>query len=274
MIISHKLKVIFIQTYKISGISFKMALKRYCGKGDVIARKLDYKYKFVNHYNGYDFLDGHISASEIKRRIPKNIWDNYLKVSFVRDIYDTIISLYFYHHNHEACRDRIYEENFNKYLLQVGIRHIEQNFSMLCINRRCVIDFIIRYENIDEDIKTLEKKIGRRGLLNTYKSLIVNSGCRPPGQDVFKVYSQYPVARALIDIYCSRIMNNNELIQNYYPLYKERLSQKIPEPGYLSRAKAKLLFALHDYWSTSKLEWEERPDSNHTLLPQRKIKLV
>ncbi len=274
MIISHKLQVIFIQPYKTSGRSFKIALKSYCDKDDVVAKRRGQKSEFVVHYNGYDFVDDHISASEIKQRIPKNIWDDYLKVSFVRDIYDTIISLYFYHHNHPTCKRRFYEKNFNKYFLEVGIRHIEENFSNLCIDRRCVIDFIIKYENRDEDIKTLEKKIGCRGLLNTYKYQKSHRGCRPLGQDVFKVYSQYPVTRALIDMYCSRIINDNELIQKYYPLYKERLSQKISEPGYLSKAKARLLFALHDYWPTQKSEWERRPDSNHTLLPQRKIKLV
>ena len=274
MIISHKLQVIFIQPYKISGTSFKEALKSYCDKGDVVAKRRVHKPEFVTHYNSYDFVDDHISASQIKHRIPKNIWDNYLKVSFVRDIYDTIISLYLYHHNHPVCKNRLYEKNFNKYFVKVGSRHIEENFSNLCIDRRCVIDFIIEYENRDEDIKTLEKKIGCCGLLKTYKSKKSNRRCRPLGQDVFKVYSQYPVTRALIDMYCSRIMNDNELIQKYYPLYKERLSQKIPEPGYLSRVKARLLFALHGYWSRRKPEWEKRTNSCRMPSLQHEVKLV
>ena len=264
MIISHKLKVIFIKSFKVSGESFEAALRSYCGKGDISAflDEKTYKDMFTNYYKGECLNSYHMSAETLRLKLPDNIWNNYLKVSFVRDIYDTIISLYCYHHNNQAFRG-LYPKNFNQYLLKQGIELVARNFSMLCIDRRCVIDFIIRYENREEDIKTLEKKIDCNGLVDAYKSTNRHTRLRPPGQDIFKVYSKYPIARSLIDMHFSQVMNDNELIQKYYPLYKERLSQEIPEPGYLSQKTARLLFALHNYWPTPKLEWMDRERKRH-----------
>ena len=36
MIVSHKLKVIFIKTKKVAGTSFEIALSKYCGERDII----------------------------------------------------------------------------------------------------------------------------------------------------------------------------------------------------------------------------------------------
>ena len=96
---------------------------------------------------------------------------------------------------------------------------------------------------------------------------------RDPGQDLFKVYSNYPVARSLIDMHFSQAINDNELIQKYYPLYKERLSQEIPEPGYLSQKTAQLLFALHNYWPTQESE-KKKSVLRRILYFRRKAKLV
>ncbi len=270
------MQVIFIKPYKVSGSSFEIALRSYCGKGDISSRpgRGIYKDMFTDHYNG-EHLTYHISAEMLRSKIPDNIWNNYLKVSIVRDIYDAIISLYYYHHNSREFRG-FFPKNFNKYVLTAGIRHIEANFSNLCIDGRCVIDFIIRYENADEDIKALEEKIGCVGLANIYKSTSVNVKTRVPGQDSVKVYSQYPVARTLIDMYFSQAISDNELIQKYYPLYKERLSRKIPEPGYLSGKTARLLFSLYNYRKYPALKWyfRQRNRFRRPSFLRRKVKLV
>ncbi len=251
MIISHKLQVIFIRPVKTSGSSFETALKYYCGKGDVVTDDKN----FVNYYNGHDFTNGHISASDIKRKIPKNIWDNYLKISIVRCIYDSIISLYYWEH---IGLKKPQPVNFRTYVLLSGNRQIERNFRRLCDGQKSIVDFIIRYENADEDITDLEWKIGCVGLLNKYKSRSEKTRIRPHGQDIFKVYSKYPIARELVDTHFTEAMERNELIQKYYPLYKERLSRKIPEPGYLPRKTAKLLFSLYNYYPIRRLYYKKR----------------
>ena len=83
MIISHKLKIIFIRSMKVSGSSFQRALLGYCGNDDVVGEEVT---KFTNYFNGRYFKDGHISSEELRDQLPKNIWDNYLKVSIIRCI--------------------------------------------------------------------------------------------------------------------------------------------------------------------------------------------
>ena len=245
MIISHKLQVIFIAPIKVSCSSFTAALKHYCGEGDVVTDILEGdKHKFVRHYNGNDFVNGHASASEIKCKIPRDIWDNYLKVSIVRCVYDTIISLYYFE---SRVLNKPLPNSFNEYVLLSGNIQIEGNFSMLCEKRQSLVDYIIRYENADEDIMTLEKKIGCVGLLDTYKSMSRKTGIRPPGQDIFKVYTKYPIARELIDAHFTKAMKQNKLVREYYPLYKERLSRKIPRSGYFPRITASLIHSLYEY---------------------------
>ena len=246
MIISHKLRIIFVAPIKVSGSSFEAALQYYCGEGDVANRDhpKGQEHKFVTHYNDNDFLNYHMSAYEIKCKIPKDIWDNYLKVSIVRCVYDSIISLYYF-----ECKalNKPTPRSFNEYVLLSGNIQIKNNFNRLCENQQSLVDYIIRYENADEDIMALEKKIGCAGLLDKYKSMSRKTGIRPPGQDIFKVYSNYPIARELVDAYFTKAMERNELIQKYYPLYKERLSQKIPRPGYSSRITASLIHSLYEH---------------------------
>ena len=108
------------------------------------------------------------------------------------------------------------------------------DYNLLCIKNRLVTDFLIRYEHLDEDIKKLEIKIGYPGLLETFQNIKDKSDFRPPRKDIYTVYSQNPMARAIIDkVYES--MMQNDLVARYYPIYRERLNQKIghPNPKYL-----------------------------------------
>ena len=157
MIISHKLQIIVIAPIKVSISSFSTALEYYCGEGDVKphADCPESQHKFVSHYNGNDFKNGHMSASEIKHKIPKNIWNNYLKISILRCVYDSIISLYYFEYK---GLNKPFPRSYNEYVLCSGNKKIEDNFRRLCDGQKCIVDFIIRYENADEDIMALEKR--------------------------------------------------------------------------------------------------------------------
>ena len=117
------------------------------------------------------------------------------------------------------------------------------DFNQLCIDNRLATDFLIRYEYLDEDIKKLELKIGCPGLLETFKGISDKIDIRPPGKDIYTVYSNHPIARAIIDERYKKAMEN-ELVAKYFPLYKQRLSRRVPQPGYFSLLAAKLLFTL------------------------------
>ena len=68
MIISHKLKLIYIKLYKVAGSSFEIALSKYCGEHDIVPMG-----------------SNHSSALKIKSLVSPDIWNDYLKVCSVRD---------------------------------------------------------------------------------------------------------------------------------------------------------------------------------------------
>ena len=223
---------------KVSGSSFGSALYEYCGDGDVISEKAFSK--FTNYFNGRCFKDmRHISSKGLRDQLPKNIWDNYLKVSIVRCPYDTLISNYYFDYYLRKQGD-LAEEYYEDFDVYTAYKFKLRNYLMLCINNRSAMDYIIRYENSEEDIKSLEIKIGCKGLLETYRNCQKKRGIRYPGQDVYTVYSKHPIAAAIIEKYAADHIQN-ELIKKYYPLYKKRLYQRIKKPGYASKIMAGLL---------------------------------
>ena len=238
MIISHKLKVIFIKTSKTAGSSFELALSKYCGPDDIYTKiasdtniRKSWNIPESQNTKKTKFVE-HISASKIKKTIPKNIWNSYLKVSIIRCPYDTIISSYYWNK---------FRKSFSRF---VAIRlSPEKNlwgYKVICIDNRLVTDFLIRYEHLSEDIKKLEIKIGCPGLLQTFQNIKDKSNYRPPGRDIYTVYSQNPIAKAMIDKAYGNMMDN-ELVAKYYPTYKERLDQRVSEPRYFQVFVANLL---------------------------------
>ncbi len=238
MIISHKLKVIFIKTYKTAGSSFELALSKYCGLDDTYT-PVNSELHIRRSWNIPEYQNttirgeecrNHAPAFKVKADVPKDIWHNYLKVSIIRCPYDTVISEYYWSQRKKQ------RPNVN--MTQWFFKKLNKSFPLydkLCINNRPVIDFLIRYEHLNEDIKKLEIKIGCPGLLETFQNIRTKSNIRPPGKDIYTVYSQNPIARAIMDKWYEKT-KQNELIERYYPIYRERLNQKIGllSPRYLS----------------------------------------
>ena len=107
MIISHKFQCIYIKLSKVAGTSFEIALSKYCGADDIIPRpyKKDSVMRRVlgfwstqncNRHMKQIKFGSHIKARDIKERIPRDIWDNYLKVATIRCPYDMLISHYYF----------------------------------------------------------------------------------------------------------------------------------------------------------------------------------
>ena len=113
MIISHKLKFIYIKNLKVSGSSLEIALSRYCGADDVIAplnpEEEDLRislggrgaqnFEYVNQKERKYTYQSHSNAVKIKNSIPSKMWNDYLKITTIRCPYDSFISWY-YHCRH------------------------------------------------------------------------------------------------------------------------------------------------------------------------------
>ena len=198
MIISHKLKCIFIKPKKVGGTSFEVALSKYCGDKDIITpisnddetlrKELGYRgsqnYEnpfFDNHTP--NFLDikfyNHIDAQSIKSIIPKKIWEEYLKISIYRDPCEVLISHYFFDNPGIPFKDFIKCTDT-----------LEENFKITHINDKCVIDFMIRYDDIQYDIELLEERINAPGLYNTFFRMNCKKGKRPKNTFVDNMFTK------------------------------------------------------------------------------------
>ena len=192
MIISHKLKVIFIKTKKVAGTSFEIALSKYCGDRDILTpisaddeqlrkdmgyicaqnyKKLHQPHNEVKFSNLFtndikeETFYNHMDALSIKKLIPSDIWDNYLKVSIVRDPCEVVLSRYFYDHA------------YNKDLLQ----QLPQ--SNMDIGAGQPI-------SLPKGVSLLEKKINTPGLYQTFTRMNAKGNIRPQHANVNTMFTE------------------------------------------------------------------------------------
>ena len=190
MIISHKLKVIYIKLIKVAGTSFELALSKYCGPDDILTpigeNGREY-YKSGGFLEAQNYMDtetqkpkfvNHTRAKEIKGLVPKHIWNDYLKVATIRCPYDMYIShYYFWKHKSQKKKKRSPKKNFEQYAIESEL--ILNSLRSLHGEGLILTDFLIRYENLNEDIKKLETKIGCPKLLETFQSITAKKNIRP-----------------------------------------------------------------------------------------------
>ncbi|MDA9819211.1 sulfotransferase family protein [Methylophilaceae bacterium] len=199
MIISHEHKFIFIKTAKVAGTSFEIALSKFTNSRDVLTPiypakdefirqdlfnkgPINYKLSFFDllrfHLTYKHLKDllrfehpskfyNHINAKLIKRYVSDEIWNNYTKIAIVRHPVDRLYSLYNWHKN----VDKSIKEGFESYIIN-NPHLITDNFNQVSIDNNSVIDFWIRFEDIEMDIASLEMKLtSLKGLLQNFRMI-------------------------------------------------------------------------------------------------------
>ena len=240
MIISHKLKVIYIKLDKVAGSSFEIALSKYCGPDDILTPILPEGkiWESMGYYRGEQNnknplkktkYQPHIAASNVKKHLPKDVWDNYLKIATIRCPYDAYISFYhFTKYDFQQNKKRPPEKNFEAFVIKD--KRVIKYLRGLHEEGKILIDFLIRYENLDEDIKKLETKIDCPGLLETFQSITAKKNIRPKDSaSSYEMYAKYPNAKLIIDQRCSELAEKYEFFQKYWPMYKSKLEKDIEE---------------------------------------------
>ena len=243
MIISHKLKCIYIKLAKVAGTSFEIALSKYCGADDIIVPTNIKEENVMRHALGFrggqNYIDPHTlknkfashdNASIIKRKIPKDVWDNYLKVATIRCPYDMLLSHYYFFQfkRSKQISFEVFTAKIDKtYKYICGLHEKKQSTGF----RRMLTDFLIRYEHLDNDIKELETKIDCPGLLRTFQHITTKKGIRPPTEAAaaYVMYSKYPDAKTMLDEKFNKAANKYEFFRKYWPIYKVSLENAIKD---------------------------------------------
>lgn len=178
MIISHKHKFIFIKSLKTAGTSTEVYLSTLCGEEDIVTpiypyieghKPRNYKglFSLTRYFKKGDLklfikalrdlilfrkFYNHISAEDIKLRLPSHVWNEYTKFSIEREPEPKVIS----HYNMHLSRGLV--KSFEEYL-QKGRYPVNERF--YCINKKIILNTLLSYENLLDDLKAflLEKQV-------------------------------------------------------------------------------------------------------------------
>lgn len=182
MIVMHQYELIFLKTMKTAGTSIEISMAKNCGANDIVTpifpeksghHKQNWRgwfspLKGVNSYsdikkNIIDFsrrdrFYNHIPARFAKARLPKNIWNNYLKVCVERNPWDKTLS--HFHMFKNAKWHRLYDPTLtlDQYLENGIFCH---NAPIYLDSRgNVMVDRILNYDNLTTELPALFDEVG------------------------------------------------------------------------------------------------------------------
>ena len=156
MLISHKFKFIFIRIPKTASTSIQYTLGKICTENDIVTPINDPPILDHKARNNEGF-EQHIAASQIKNKIPEDVWNNYFKFCFERNPYDKMVSMYWY-----RLHTKKIQGSFKEFCLncEKGIYKFPNSSILYLINDKIAVDFIGRYEFLNDDFQKICNRIG------------------------------------------------------------------------------------------------------------------
>ena len=157
-------KFIFIHIPKCAGTAIELAL---------FDKKSHNIKNLYGHPNPYQ-QDGlqHLKGYQIKQEISQQDFDSFFKFTFVRNPWDRVISNY---HHFKVCEERgdhqisknikNFEEFVKKRLFNDGVVHLNKASDFIMDqNKNVLVNFIGRFENLENDFKVICDKIGLKNI--------------------------------------------------------------------------------------------------------------
>lgn len=171
MIISKEKKFIFIHIKKTAGSSITSSLKP-CDDRNLFLKLLNTKsltkIKLIRDINPFPF---HAPAHQVKAYLGSQ-YDNYFSFAFVRNPFDWQVSNYFYikQHNLHPRNKEVSNLSFNEYLEWTlknnRIKSQTYFISEISDQSKLLVDFVGKFENLDEDFKKILRTIGLEQKVN------------------------------------------------------------------------------------------------------------
>lgn len=207
MIISHSHRFIFIKSLKTAGTSIEAALSNHCSGDDVVVPINDFahnrdpdgqvQHRAMNADETYRRIGQHVDAATIRSREPEEVWSGYFKVSIARNPWDRALSYFFWSGRQNASlapRKRFYHklgvpyDDFtplkNKFSEFIKSRTLENNDRFYVIDDKLCVDFVIRYESLNEDYLEACARIG----VSAIKIPRLKTGIRTKGRHYSEFY--------------------------------------------------------------------------------------
>jgi hypothetical protein len=118
-----------------------------------------------------DFRQQHLPARILREFVPSTTWDGYFKFAFVRNPWDLLVSTYHFLKKHVAQVEHIgldpdvhemirRSDDFAEYVRLYPIARADLSSFLTDGDGRDIVDFVGRYERLDEDFETVCSRIG------------------------------------------------------------------------------------------------------------------
>lgn len=179
MIISHTHRFILIKSLKTAGTSIEAALSKHCDGTDIVTPLGDYKFNrdesgaWVHHAMNEGNFNQHDDAATIKSQVPAEVWDSYFKFSITRNPWDRAVSLFFWEKKRRPTappRKRFYHylgvpydefaQTKKEFAAFIKGNDWENNDRFYVMDDKLCVDFLIRYERLNEDFATVCARVG------------------------------------------------------------------------------------------------------------------
>jgi len=164
MIISHSHKFIFIHVYKTAGTSIRKKLSPYIHAKP----STNFIHRIINPAESVysNKFNTHVSAAELKKSIPANIWNSYFKFAIVRNPWDWQVSLYTYmqktqetHPQGELINKLSDFDSYIEWRVNNDV-HLQKEYLYDMQTNKPLVDYIGRFENLQTDFNYICNKIG------------------------------------------------------------------------------------------------------------------
>jgi len=163
MLISDQKQFIFVHIAKTAGTSIEAALKPY-----VNPKPMDKWHSFLRRfdlpkdYRKFKFPK-HAFLNVAQKKMPANLYDSYFKFAVVRNPWDRLVSCYHsdYGLKKERNPNRRYKKpiDFFEYLQKQRERKNYQLERIINLDGEIGLDFVLRFEQLKNDIDILAEKI-------------------------------------------------------------------------------------------------------------------
>jgi len=180
MIISHKYKFIFIKTAKTAGTSIEVFLAGHCDESDIVTPIIPPEQSHLpRNFSGYfnpipeilshkphqafrtlaNFLRkkkfyNHISASLIKSRVSKSVWDNYFKFCIERNPWDKTLSHYYF------VKSKKNDLSFDGYMRERKFPFNYPYYTDGMSHKKIIVDKVVKYESLSGSLKDICDNLG------------------------------------------------------------------------------------------------------------------
>ena len=167
MIVSHKNRFIYLRAAKTASTSLHVALASHCGPNDIVTGGTGY-FPHDKRYDEDEYvlkaqhsagLPTHMGPAQARKRF-HDVWHQYFKFVCVRNPWDLMVSMYFWAHRGPRRNNDRPPVLFKEFLKWHLTGSCPANKGMWLLDGKPWADFIIRFENLKEDIEELSAMLG------------------------------------------------------------------------------------------------------------------